>query len=393
MLLLPFIIGFLWLLRGPTLFLAKVNRTFEALIQKKLVQLHDNASSYATQQSEKVALVTNKALDENLSAIHAVIENCITEFIDKEASRFIRHFKMGFQPEARKRAFDHQGLKETYETASKQIGDIMSPHANLAWKTNVFLLKQGAKALKIKPNWDLLREKTVRCAQQIVWERIIPEVRHQAEQLVKERFTRAVLITSAQETKNKEKTLSLSEVFALIKQQNAPAVSVRELLIFSGSPLGTALNQTFIRLWKEKQLPQNKGLRPAILIISDGIPTDTNLINASSLASNIKRSGIPIACCFVTNRDIGRPWVLRQKPGWRWSEAAHFMFSLASTIDEWSEFAQRLGQSRFSIKENAKLFIQLNHTEHLKNFIEAILLPIEREQNSASVSVLKTTVE
>jgi hypothetical protein len=69
------------------------------------------------------------------------------------------------------------------------------------------------------------------------------------------------------------------------------------------------------------------------------------------------------------------------------------MFSLASTIDEWPEFTQRLGQGHFSIKKNVKLSMQINHTERLKSFIEAILLPIEREQDHDSVSVLKTTLE
>lgn len=387
---LPFIIGFLWLLRGFTLFLAKVNQIFEAMIQKKLTELRNNADDYATRQAAKVAAITNKALREHLFAIDTVIENCITEFIDREAFRFIRHFKAGLPTTAREQAFDHLGLRMTYEAASKQIGDMMSPHANLAWKTSVFLLKQAAKALKIKPNWELLREKTTRCAQQIIWERIEPEVRRQAEFFVKERFIRAVLITIVQDTKNENTTLSPSEMFELVKQRDTLTVSMRELPLFSGSPLGTALNQTFIRLQKEKQLPQNKGLRPAILIVSDGMPTDANFIDASSLAENIKQSGIPIACCFVTKRNISHPWILRQRPGWMWPEAAHFMFSMASSIDEWPEFTQKLRQSRFSIKKNARLFTQLNHTEHIRNFMEAILLPIERERNHDQRGILMT---
>ena len=377
---LPFVIGFLWLLRGPMLVLTYLNSRFEAMLQRKLEDFRDNANKYATQQAEKVVTVTNKAINKHAQEISAAIEQYITDFIDREAFKFIQLHKAKMTANQRKNAFDSQALKSVYADTSKRISDIMSPHANLAWKTSVFLLQQGAKALKIKPNWNLLQEKTIRCAQQVVWEKITPIVRAQARKIAIERFTRAVLITIIQETKNTQTTLSPQEAFNLIKFQEETNISMRELPIFGESPLGFALNQTFIRLWQESQLPQNQGLRPAILIISDGMPTDTNIVDAPSLAEKVKRAGIPIVCCLITNCDVGHPWILRQKPGWSWPEAAHFMFSIASSIDEWPEFGKRLMASRFTIKKQAKLFVQINHTAYLKNFIEAILLPVEREQ-------------
>jgi hypothetical protein len=140
--------------------------------------------------------------------------------------------------------------------------------------------------------------------------------------------------------------------------------------------MGTTLRQTFDRLLQESRLPQNKGLRPAIVIISDGIPTD---FDPSLLAEKIKSYGIPIVCCFVTNRNIGRPWLLPQRMKWFWPEAAKLMFSLSSSVDEWPAFREKLQQSRFVLKKQSKLFIQINHAEYLQNFMEAVLLPIDKE--------------
>lgn len=379
---LPFILAFLWLLRGPSRFPTWINQTFENIVQRKLTELRDNADKYATQQSQKVVLVTKKALNESLPQIHTIIEQNIMIFIDKEAFRFIRSYNTGMGDKDVKVPFDSVGLQKTYEIVTERISRAMSPHANFAWKTSVFLLKQGAKTLKIKPDWDLLREKTIRCAQQIIWERMSPEVRKQAERIIKRRFLRAILITIVQETKNNATTLSLAEVSEIIKRQEKLSLPMDDLPIFSGSPLGTALNQTFIRLWGEKQQSQNKQLRPAILIISDGAPTDGNFISSLVTAERIKRTGVPIICCFVTNRDISHPWILRQKPRWQWSQAARLMFSMASSGEEWPEFIQSLIKSRFIAKPQSKFFIQINHTEHLRDFVEAVLLPIDREQKS-----------
>lgn len=379
---LPFILAFLWLLHSLSHFLTWINQTFERIVQRKLTELRDNADKYAAQQSQKVVSVTNKALNESLPQIHAIIEQNIMIFIDREAFRYIRSYNTGLRAKNRKMPFDRVGLKKTYGVVIEQISEVMSPHANFAWKTSVFLLKQGANALKIKPDWDLLREKTIRCAQQIIWERMSPEVRMQAERIIKRRFLRAILITIVQETKNNATTLSLAEVSEIIKRQEKLSLPMDDVPIFSGSPLGTALNQTFVRLWGEKQQSRNKQLRPAILIISDGAPTDGNLISSLITAERIKRAGIPIICCFVTNRDISHPWMLRQKPRWRWSQAARLMFSMASSVEEWPEFTQSLIKSRFIAKPQSKFFIQINHTEHLRDFVEAVLLPIDREQKS-----------
>ena len=287
----------------------------------------------------------------------------------------------GSSVQTRKQAFDRKALRRVYEDVAVQIREIMNSHANLAWKTSLFLLRRAAKALKIQPDWELLKEKTIRCAHQVVWETTTPEVSSKARTLAKERFTRAVLITIVQATKDKERTLSLQEVSMLLERRDEMSVPLRELPIFGPSPMGQALKQTFLRLRREACLPQNRGLRPVIMIISDGLPTDTEAVDIAMLAEQIKQAGIPIICSSVTNENVGHPWLLQRKAGWFWPKAAHLMFSMASSVDEWPQFGERLQESRFVVKKQAKLFIQINHAEYLQNMIEAILLPVQREQN------------
>ncbi len=46
------------------------------------------------------------------------------------------------------------------------------------------------------------------------------------------------------------------------------------------------------------------------------------------------------------------------------------------------EFGEQLRDSRFIVKKHAQLFVQINHSEYLENFINAVLLPIDEEHQS-----------
>lgn len=378
-LLLLFALGLLWLLRGPMLLLVLLNRLFEAWLQRKLTNFQRNANHYATQQADRVVAITQKALATHTNTIAQVIEEHITAFIDREAFMQIRSYDANIPVHIRKNAFDREQLKRMYDEVSQQIGTIMSPQADSAWERSVFLLKRAAKALKIEPDWDRLKEKTIRCAHQVVWNATSPVVNERAKVLAKQRFTRAVLMTIVQAAKGQERTLSLQEIIQLIEHKDEIDLSLQELPIFGSSPLGLALTQTFLRLRKEAILPQNRGFRPAIVIISDGVPTDCAIVDVCTQAENIKQYGIPIICCFVTNRNVGRPWILHRRPGWFWPRTAQLMFSMASSVDEWPQVGRSLEGSRFIVKREAKLFIQVNHATYLQNLIEAILLPTHKE--------------
>jgi hypothetical protein len=230
--LLPFAIGLLWLLRGPAVALAYLNGVFEAWLQRKLAALRDNAHTYAAQQAEKAVAITKQALDKHHAKIAAVIDANLIAFLDREAFNMIRLYSAKSTALRRKQAFDRKVLRQVDKHVSQQISEIMSPHANFAWNRSVFLLKQAARALKITPNWAVLKEKTIHCAHQVVWEVITPEVHSKTKALAKVRFTRAVLITIARETKDQQKTLALDELSELMKQQDVIDLSVDELPIF-----------------------------------------------------------------------------------------------------------------------------------------------------------------
>jgi hypothetical protein len=375
----PLIIGFQWILRCPMLLMAFVNKVFSALLQRKLTKMRENADRSATKQADKVVALSQKALVGYHGQIFKVLHQAMLDFLDEEAFKIIHFYDCQKTVDVVGQHFDKAKLERVYKTVLAQIHAIMSPHADVSWERSIFLLKRAAKLLKIEPRWDILKEKTLICARQVVWEILEPEINDLVKTLAKERFTRAVLITIVEAERKRETTLSLTEIKSLFKMKSSLPISLNELPVFRASHIGMTLTWTFNRLWREARLPQNKGLRPVIVLISDGQPTDAGVVDLPILADKIKQLGIPIICCFITNRNVIRPWVLRNSPGLFWSDAARLMFNISSSVDEYPQLAEQLKDSRFVVQKQAKLFIQPNHSKYVHDFVKALLRPHQKE--------------
>jgi hypothetical protein len=55
------------------------------------------------------------------------------------------------------------------------------------------------------------------------------------------------------------------------------------------------------------------------------------------------------------------------------------MFAISSNIDEYPQLAEQLKESRFVVQKQAKLFVQPNHSDYVRNFVKALLLPHQKE--------------
>lgn len=134
--------------------------------------------------------------------------------------KVVHSFDLQGSTDVVRQQFDRRELENGYKNVLNHIHTIMSPHANASWERSIFVLKRASKVLKIKPRWDILKEKTICCAHQVVWEMITPEISDMAKALAKERFTRAILCTVARRLKNQETTLSLQEVVTLLQNND-----------------------------------------------------------------------------------------------------------------------------------------------------------------------------
>ena len=389
--LIPIVASLIWLLRLPALTIVHFHSIIENWVQSRLTDIHTNAEKYATKLANRVVTQTEKTIHASQQEINITIINGMVEFIDHQAFHLIQLYNQRSSVTRRRNELNWNEFQLVYKQVARKIENIIRPHANQAWKKNVFILRQAARVLRMTPNWDTLQLKTVECAQQAVWMKIEPSVHLMAEEVAKQRFTRAVIATLINSADKKEATLSIEDLPKLVESCRESKISMNELPIFGRSPLGEALFRVHNQFKKEVSLPKNKHLRPVLLIVSDGQPNG----RADPLfeAERLKESGVTVICCYVTNKNLGHSWVLRERPRWRWPKDAKLMFSMASHVDEWPEFGERLKNSRFQIKRHAKLFVQINHSEYLENFINAVLLPLEREHQFMKMQAGKERIK
>lgn len=373
----PLVFCLLWMLRGPTIVMARINKIFEAWVQKKLTAIRNNANSYSILLSEEVVAETKRAVDTHQHEIDEIITSSLRPFLDYQSHALIRLYDAGCPKIERRQALHWDALNAIYDELTEKIGDIIAPQANFAWRKNLFVYKQAARLLKVKPNWDLLRLRTIECAYQAVWSMTEPYVQQVAEDFAKQRFVKAVLATTVAAAKDQEVILSIQDVSTLLQGYKEAKLSLEELPLFGESVMGQALTRTLQRLQRDMLLPQNRRFRPVLILISDGEVIDQ--VSPLPVIEEIKRLGITVICCFFANKNIRRPWVLRRRAMWLWPSDAKLMFSMASSVDDWPEFGTQLTGSRFVVKKHAQLFVQINHSKYLESFINAILLPIDEE--------------
>lgn len=196
------------------------------------------------------------------------------------------------------------------------------------------------------------------------------EVRHRILAEVQRRLSNKLLTVG-------ELTLRLDEI-AKLWQDSSTSLTDAEGLIFGNTPMCQALRKISNRFNMELKKRTGENVIPILLLISDGEPTDDNPKSLpESLAEEIKRLGVTIICCYITNDDLSSPRTLHESAIDTWPYEAQLMFRMSSVIPEDSPLKYHLLRQGWTIAANAKGFVQANHSEILEELVGLALSPIE----------------
>jgi len=160
-----------------------------------------------------------------------------------------------------------------------------------------------------------------------------------------------------------ETILTAGQLAALFDQ--APVSSdtgILDHVLYGATPMASVAAQLRDRFRRSASLDFD--LR-TLLLISDGESTDGD---PRAAFQDIRESGVNVIACFVTNGDVANPRVLRGAPVPGWTDSARLMWDVASPIDERGPAAQYLLSNGWAIEKNAKLFVQVNHSDVLREF-------------------------
>lgn len=175
-------------------------------------------------------------------------------------------------------------------------------------------------------------------------------------------------------------TLPFEEVAQMWESSEITFDNAKELIFGN-----TSVKEVFVSLVDrfQRELQSRESETQSILfLISDGKFTD---IDPLPFAKKLQSMGINIVSCFISDQDIADPRVLLNKADPQWGPEAQLMFNLSSTMGDLPEVRRYLLQKSWTIYPNPKLFVQLNHSDVLKEFVQVTLSMIEDSEAAHSL--------
>ncbi len=167
-------------------------------------------------------------------------------------------------------------------------------------------------------------------------------------------------------------TLSFEEVADMWESSEITLSNVKEL-IFGNTPVKEVLTAITNRFARELR-KRGAETQSILFLVSDGKFTD---VDPLPLVEKLQKMGVTIISCFINDEDTANPRVLLNRADPRWGPEAKSMFEIASPMGDLPEVRRYLLEHNWTIYPHPKLFVQLNHSDVLREFVQVTLSILE----------------
>jgi hypothetical protein len=175
-------------------------------------------------------------------------------------------------------------------------------------------------------------------------------------------------------------TLSLEEIAQTWESSKVTLDNIKDL-IFGNTPAEEVLAALVDRFQRELQRREEK-TQSILFLVSDGKFTN---IDISPFIERFQAMGVTIVSCFISSLDIANPRMLLNTADPQWGPEARLMFDLSSTMGDLPEVRRYLLDRGWMIYPRPKLFVQLNHSDVLKEFVRVTLSMLEDSEASRTL--------
>lgn len=302
-----------------------------------------------------------------------------------------------------------QALKDLMETTRKGIRD--NREKNVQTSVDIFAYGFG---LRTMPVCDLLS--LMKASQEVITDDVITRYREQFEQETKSKYGNVQGIGSILKRFGVDRlfegvaerhgeaivmrrilhdmmvplqlhlqeigdtTLSLEAVTDMWEQHGEVLGATKEL-VYGSTPVTEVLDAVTKRFEREMQT-RDKKTDLLFLLISDGQFTG---IDPLPLVERLHELGVIVISCLLSDQDQTSHRVLLNTPQPHWSNEARQMFDMASPLDDQSELYSLLLRDGWTLHPQAKLFVQLNQSDMLEEFIHGLLGSLKDPNSTRSL--------
>ncbi|MGH2496970.1 MAG: CHAT domain-containing protein [Ktedonobacteraceae bacterium] len=167
-------------------------------------------------------------------------------------------------------------------------------------------------------------------------------------------------------------TLSFEEVAEMWESSQITLSNVKGL-IFGNTPVKEVLTEITNRFARELQ-KRDTQTQSILFLVSDGKFTE---VDPRPLAEKLRKMGVTIISCIIHDEDTANPRVLLNTADPCWGPEATLMFELSSPMGDLPEVRRYLLEHNWTIYPHPKLFVQLNHSDVLREFVQVTLSMLE----------------
>lgn len=170
-------------------------------------------------------------------------------------------------------------------------------------------------------------------------------------------------------------TLSFEDVAQMWESSQITLSNVKEL-IFGNTPIKEVLSAVTNRFARElrKRGPDTQSI---LFLVSDGKFTSGDPL---PFIKKLQKMGVTIISCYITNEDIANPRVLLHTADQHWGKEAKMMFEFSSEMGDLPELRRYLLEHNWTLYPKPKLFVQLNHSDVLREFVQVTLSILENSE-------------
>lgn len=222
-----------------------------------------------------------------------------------------------------------------------------------------------ARHLGLGEVWSIGEDMTKRLGKNTATRKLLHDMRSQIEARAKEIG---------------DTTLSFEELAQMWNSSEVNISNVKELF-FGNTPVEEVLVALLDRFRREL-LSRANGTKSILFLVSDGKFTHTDPL---PLAKKLQAMGVSIVSCFINDQDTAKSRVLLDQADPQWGPEAHLMFNMSSPMGDLPELRRYLLQRGWTIYPHPKLFVQLNHSDVLKEFVRVTLSIIEDSEAAHSL--------
>lgn len=356
---------------SPSLARLKVVRDLDAALEQDIKRWKEKILSDSDTEANRffngIIKHTNDIFQTNQKQYTDFILGTTADFAQNQCQKTLKLLALGYSHTNVLNTFDEAKALDLAKTIYQKLDSDVRKSIALAWNLNKVNLIVVERGLGGSIDHKQVKQLTEQCIQKQGWSILKPFVEKVVTELFVKSFedqAKLMLPYWLHIAARREITRPIRQITTILPETSEETV-YSNTYMFGSTPIDEALEISTHRFLDRT----NKSKQKVLLIISDGEYESNNPIY---LADMLKSTGVTIICCYISSRNVVSE--LMSKLSYRWPKGAQTLFQMSSTTEDTPDIAARLAQNDILMPDNAKLFIQVNHSDMLGKLVDALIL-------------------